>query len=545
MNVAAHPHHPVSLRGPSAQRPGAPTLLVDLQADDFVAALAAGLKSTTWPRFGWPDALPFEQLAPLGAPRALFQPIHRRFNLVLLDTCCGLFGTPRLDPRKIESSGFVVRRWIGPDAHAAMPSPGELAHHAHWQAWLERDGEGLGWQGFGSARQFDADPDPARRPLARTGNAVVDAALAARAPQTAAEATQQLYALAPEVCDHAQRTLLFGLVPASEAQRMQRGAAVDYSAVHAPGPDRDDFIAHLSPYLRRTGSARDLPAAGSKFEASWLADEDALAADAPDPGTDVLLRAQFTVFIRQLALEFGLGAETDGEVLVPLLDELQLITIVRSEFEVTFRSDDAGAFLLACARVVHDGDAPAVTIPDQLAAVPAGWIDRFVDAALGVLEARSAAARTLEGRYDDDQSLFAIRAFVRVRGEPGCPTRLVWSEMTPLYAIAPWHASTGAPQARIALPSLNPASLKAMTPNVAFELPPELQNLLARNSPKAMLAGKAEKGSELGLGWICSFSIPIITICAFIVLNIILHLLEIIFHWLPFVKICLPIPRKK
>jgi len=545
MPITSHAHHPVSLRGPSAQRPGAPALLVDLQVDDFVAALVAGLKGTTWHRFGWPATLPFTQLPPLGAPRALFQPIHRRFNLVLLDTCCALFGTPRLDPRKIESSGFVVRRWIGPDAHAGMPSAGELAHHAHWQAWQERDGEGLGWQGFSSAQQFDSDPDLSRRPQARTGNAVVDAALAARAPQAAAEATQPLYPLAPEVCDHAQRTLLFGLVPCSEAQRLQRGAAVDYSAVHAPGADRDDFIAHLSPYLRRTGSARALPAVGSNFDASWLAEEDAMAADAPDPGTDALLRAQFTAFIRQLALEFGLGGETDGEALVPLLDELRLTTIDRSEALVRFRVESAGAFLLACARVVHDADAPGVMMPDQLAAIPAGWTERFVDAALAVLEARSAKASILEGRYDDDQSLFAIRAFVRVRGEPGCPTRLVWSEMTPLYAIAPWHASTGSPQARIALPSLNAASLRAMTPNVAFELPPELQNLLARNSPKAMLAGKAEKGSELGLGWICSFSIPIITICAFIVLNIVLHLLEIIFHWLPFVKICLPIPRKK
>ena len=37
----------------------------------------------------------------------------------------------------------------------------------------------------------------------------------------------------------------------------------------------------------------------------------------------------------------------------------------------------------------------------------------------------------------------------------------------------------------------------------------------------------------------------LITICAFIVLNIFLSLLNIIFFWLPFVKICVPFPRKK
>jgi hypothetical protein len=44
------------------------------------------------------------------------------------------------------------------------------------------------------------------------------------------------------------------------------------------------------------------------------------------------------------------------------------------------------------------------------------------------------------------------------------------------------------------------------------------------------------------LGMICSFSIPIITLCAFIVLMIFIQLLNIVFWWLPFLKICLPIP---
>ena len=40
---------------------------------------------------------------------------------------------------------------------------------------------------------------------------------------------------------------------------------------------------------------------------------------------------------------------------------------------------------------------------------------------------------------------------------------------------------------------------------------------------------------------ICSFSIPIITICALIVLMIFVSLLNIVFWWLPFFRICLPI----
>ncbi|HEX8409384.1 MAG TPA: hypothetical protein VF883_11000 [Thermoanaerobaculia bacterium] len=44
-------------------------------------------------------------------------------------------------------------------------------------------------------------------------------------------------------------------------------------------------------------------------------------------------------------------------------------------------------------------------------------------------------------------------------------------------------------------------------------------------------------------GMVCSFSIPIITICALILLMLIVKLLDIIFFWMPFFQICLPVPK--
>ena len=49
----------------------------------------------------------------------------------------------------------------------------------------------------------------------------------------------------------------------------------------------------------------------------------------------------------------------------------------------------------------------------------------------------------------------------------------------------------------------------------------------------------SDKGFDLGL--ICSFSIPIITICAMILLMIVVQLLNIVFFWLPYFVICLPL----
>ena len=52
--------------------------------------------------------------------------------------------------------------------------------------------------------------------------------------------------------------------------------------------------------------------------------------------------------------------------------------------------------------------------------------------------------------------------------------------------------------------------------------------------------GNINEDPGFNLGMICSLSIPIITICALILLMIIVQLLDIIFRWMPFFKICFP-----
>ena len=59
-----------------------------------------------------------------------------------------------------------------------------------------------------------------------------------------------------------------------------------------------------------------------------------------------------------------------------------------------------------------------------------------------------------------------------------------------------------------------------------------------------IVEGKKPPDGGITIGWICSFSLPAITICAFIVLSIFLGLLNLIFSWLAFIKICIPYPKK-
>lgn len=56
--------------------------------------------------------------------------------------------------------------------------------------------------------------------------------------------------------------------------------------------------------------------------------------------------------------------------------------------------------------------------------------------------------------------------------------------------------------------------------------------------------GKCSKGGT-GFGMICSFSIPIVTLCAMILLIIMVTLFDLFFRWLPYLFLCLPIPGLK
>lgn len=52
-------------------------------------------------------------------------------------------------------------------------------------------------------------------------------------------------------------------------------------------------------------------------------------------------------------------------------------------------------------------------------------------------------------------------------------------------------------------------------------------------------------GNGLEIGMICSLSIPIITLCALILLMIMVSLLDFIFRWLPWFIACFPVPKLK
>jgi len=544
------PHHAIALGGPArGDGPDAPALLA-FDESDFLRALDELLLSASWPARGWPQQLANRSLGAAGGAVRLFQPVHRRFSLALLDAHCLGFGEPRLDSRKIVGSGLVLRRFIGPD----NPGSDDLANPRHWQGWMGSESDAQGWVTFASRSALEADPEATQGVAARTGSAAVDALLAARNQRTkAVERTVPLWVAKPELAQATGRTLLFGLIPtASPAQQRAQASEVqaEVAILRARGSaPRQAFIDHLSPWLK-VGVAKAPPRAGGTFDRSWLTQT-----RIPDD------EDEFIAFIEQLAYEFD-AFRAGAARWRPRLAALRMWRFNPARLGVwKYDRIDPVAFLAACARVVRNdlGAAAAVTMPHLIGPAPQSFdpappppaavlLEALTDEALASVETIAVGQPLPRGPYEEEDARYAVRAFVRVKGDDPrsgteCPPRLVWSAPSRLFTIAPWFESTGRPPPPIALPKLDRASLARLKPSTSFMLPPEIRRLVNPNGAQAMLAGNPRR-SSFGIDWVLQVSMPIMTVCALVSMTVVLTLLDFVFRWIPFAQILIPRIRR-
>jgi hypothetical protein len=519
--------HEVALAGAWPVRgDGAPSI-VERKDEEFIPALLEELTGEN------PSAL-----VPKHRPGAgddgllrLFQPVHRTFNIALVEAHCLTFGTPRLDARKIDSAGMVVRRVRR-----------EADRTTRYEAWCATKSKVAGWTVLPDTASSDhlRDPDPAQRPQPRlTGDPAFDRARFGAGDLTQEESTP-LFVAPPNTAVATSRTLLFGVIPVSSSSRagaMPKGGT----------PAAAEWTAHLSLLLQTSNTTVSLWPGNSIAEKSALLDRGDLKAFPvllPDDKINTGA-TRFVLLVRQLSQEFGLLRPINADTGKKLLEKLNVLTVTL----VDGSTRAAGDYVFDAARVYFDQPQPNLSVlrPKTWPAVTATQAGALIDVLqqtaketeLSVFSSESAG-----GRYDDPTARYVLRAFIRVKQPGGCPPKIVWSPYSEEFSIAPWFESGPAGPVPILLPDLTPDFLKKARPNVAFSVPAKLANVLNQD-PKKFLEGNAGQGSSFTLDWICGFNIPIITICAFIMLNIMLSLLNIIFFWLPFVKICVPFPRKK
>lgn len=521
--------HPAQRRRVAAQMPELPahevrlrplgggdarTIIATSAAQDFVEGLFEDLRAADWR----------ERLADMRRLRKgevdgvleLGQPIHRRFQIALFEAVCVQPGSPRLDPAKIASSGVVLRRVRG----------------TRRDAWMKRGKTIDGWRRVGG---LDNDPQPALA-AAHPANAAIRQAIAARkgeAQVAPAETVHALYPAPPDVCAAAGRTVLFGAIPVSSAELADTAAEpIDYAALE--GSDRTLMVEHLSQYLKKR-EQKTMPRAGERLTGDWnVLDEKTRAADTQ--------LGYLGTFLYQALHELDvLGPSAPSRALLGLLREIRLPTDEDIHGNVT-ATIDAADFVSRAGPVLigRESNSTGLVMPLRWPAMSADLGGRLTEAALACLTEQYKARVGPPAKFGDDNAQYAVRGFMRVTGHQGCPERLVWSIESEPFRILPWWDGDG-PGTTIGLPAMS--KLKKVKPSVAFAMPPEIANVL-KGDLKALAEGDGEK-NEIGVGWLCSFSIPFITICAFIVLNIFLGLLDLIFRWLLFIKICIPIPVPK
>jgi hypothetical protein len=172
-----------------------------------------------------------------------------------------------------------------------------------------------------------------------------------------------------------------------------------------------------------------------------------------------------------------------------------------------------------------------------------------------------------QGVFDTREGWFVIRC-VFERPECGPLDLPLLSEPTRPFQLAGFFdPDAPARPIRIALPlDTSPAGLRKFDKNTAFMISDVLCGQINRvkslglgdlirtvlpwplHQDLSVPDGGAcsdKNDPSIQVGMICSLSIPIITICALLLLMIIVNLLDIIFRWVPYFFICFPLPGLK
>lgn len=234
----------------------------------------------------------------------------------------------------------------------------------------------------------------------------------------------------------------------------------------------------------------------------------------------------------------------------------------------------AGVTPLADRDVTMDADPQGGPASGVLAdaEAAAAKVDKVVQLVVNALDATQSAAtpplpfaaklRDALATTEDDEGWFVLRC-VYQRCDCGPLKPEVVSPPSARFQLASFFdPDAPARPIRIALPlDTTPAGLRKFDKNAALMLSDVLCGQVQRAKGlglidliRHILPWPLHKDLELGdmgpcksggnsIGMICSLSIPIVTICALILMMIIVSLLDFIFRWLPFLVVCLPIPK--
>lgn len=489
-------------------------------------------------------------------------PLHRAFHVVSCEVSCDLPGDPAWDPARIISSGFVIRR--GTSARARI--------------WKMRDGVPQGWQ---SSEHTDLEPDEYRRLLQR-------GLIRARAPEPLFSG-EQTYPLHPQVVTQdlgngntRTRTLLYGFLPLGGTVEvpLQNESAADSDS----GPRLTGQLAeHEWPFgcwdgVSDTTSINDncngedpLNDCCGRFD--WRQDH-GLQVNNGIPSR-ALMQLLHTLIERyhlyqagdssnealrsllgQITFRFGIvvdASKSSEPPLAGLSGNGTLLSWLDSHWEDFL--DDMADWEEALQQL--ERESPDKSREQLIAGHPyprlrgkSGSVDLYLsreqaetlrDLLLIRVEAAEqqvADSLPIPRFQQGEDDVYFVKPFVRYCGECG-NEKFAWGpESQPFRVTSPLDPEAVRPTS-IQLPELDDVK-RGLARGVTFITPKSLAEQMEKIKPD--LDMKKKPSSLLGAcaGLTISFSIPIITICAMILLMIIIQLLNIFLRWLPWAFLKLP-----
>jgi hypothetical protein len=485
----------------------------------------------------------------VAASQQLYQPVQRIVNVAMVQVSCNSVMFPRVDPTRIVSAGMVVRRVVRKRGLQKV-----YEDHDRLAAWMKNAQGQWSWQKL-AANTEDLDPDPTLRPQLQSGDPVTDLALAAQALGVAnTESTTPAFAAPPATCAAIGSTVLYGMVPTASSE-------VSDAPPRSPSITSSQLLSSLPGMLRSAQAPitpPNVPISKETIDYRWLNDDFLNVAYPPTmsgtpplpvPSTTVADVQEFTLALKMLRTVFNAFDDSkEGEAVLKILNR----RLVRFDPSQSPRTMHMGEFYRKANTALLDYSGYAATgtnVPQLVMPESWEWLDNKdeSDLAAALLTKNTANATTAiapQGRYQDNTRVYRLRMFARVKGEtPNCPNELVWSQYSQPFRIAGWF-ETGDPtypHPPVPLPDPTAEYMKNAKPNCSFQVPGNLMKAMQGTTLSGLMNGSAG-GGGLSLGWICGFNIPLITICAFFVLTIFLVLLNIVFFWLPFIKICIPFP---
>ena len=490
-------------------------------------------------------------------PLKLFQPSHQRYYLVTACLVCRIVGLPdrRLDTTQQERASFVVRL-LQPRANAAKvnPSPSdcdELAFIAGaWQPVIDPNVLPQGEEQHALSPLTYNEIDSRKRRLF-TGLVPVgkrEAYLAASQPKPASETGS----LPPLISTRQMLLKSQVLGPWSNLEDVAKAA--------------NDVLTNLQ---QNAASSNDLQNARQRASdqiqsISWYTFLDFanfLGSYAPPvwnaitgAGGGSLTAEQQTLLQTLRGTRHVASGLTFASALKNAKDQEQALEAVTTPYSSGAAGWPSPGLIFPLAEISGTGVvalSPALDRATLEARVVAALEPEPAGQPLPVQTASQAQANPMASPW------FTIRC---VFERPNCSTlsRPVLSEPSAAFQISAYFdPDAPARPIRIGLPvDTTPAGLRKFDKNTAFIMSDTLcgqvnrmqsmgfGDLIRTVLPFPLHQDPSAGGGPCSQGgMVCSFSIPIITICALIMLILIVKLLDIVFFWMPFFQICLPLPK--